>query len=154
MPSDPPRVAKLLQVRQFLRTHIAAADIGFSEDSIIIRRQSDLWNEVATAIAASENGAILHIGVADGTNSESAGLELEADIPITILALPQIQPDQFPEELLWEDLIKTVQGLKPSAGLPWLYRFRMTRWTDMDLAADDGTTYLGRMTVFTARLSL
>jgi hypothetical protein len=154
MPDPTPPVSKLLQLRQFLRTAIAAADIGFPADSIIIRRQSDIWNDVATAIAASENGAILHIGVADGQNSETAGLELECDIPITILALPQIQPDQFPEELLWENLIKLVHGLKPQNDLPWLYRFRMTRWTDMDLQADEGTTYLGRMTVFTARLSL
>ena len=146
-------MSKLYDFRSDLAAAIVAADIGWTADTIIILRQGDLWNAVATAINGSGNGAVLHIGIAEGKASEEAGLEMDITVPLTILCLPQVEPDAKPEEDLWEALVKFVHDLRLN-GEPWAYRFKIKSFSDIEVQTDGGTGYLGRQTSFTKHLSL
>jgi hypothetical protein len=146
-------VSKLYDLREALAASIVTADIGWAAGDIILRRQTDLWNDVATAIAGSKNGAVLHIGVAEGDSTEEDGLEMNVTVPLTILCLPQVLQDAAPEEDLWEALVKHVHDLRLSAD-SFYYRFRFKSFSDVEIEADGGTGYLGRQTVFQRKLSL
>ena len=145
---------KLYDMRDALGDSIIAAAIGWTADSVIIKRQTDLWNDVATAIQCSKNGAVLHIGTADGKVTEDTGLEMDLTLSLTILCLPQVLDGAIPEETLWEDLVKHVHDLRLAATDPYAYRFRFQSFSDIEIEADHGTAYLGRQSVFIRRLSL
>jgi hypothetical protein len=146
-------MSKLYDIRAALAASIVAADIGWTADSIVIKRQTDLWNDVATAIAGTANGAVLHIGVAEGSSTEEDGLEMEVTVPLTILCLPQVDEDATPEEDLWEALVLHVHDLRLGEA-HHSYRLRFKSFTDLEIEADGGTGYLGRQTVFVRKLSI
>ena len=146
-------MSKLYDMRADLAASIIAANIGWTADTIVLKRQTDLWNDVATAISSSASGAVLHIGVAEGSASEEDGLELEITVPLTILCLPEVDPDATPEEDLWEDLVTHVHDLRLGTD-HHSYRFRLKSFTDLEIEADRGTGYLGRQTVFVRKLSI
>lgn len=144
-------MSKLFSYRNALKDSIVAADIGWTEDSIIIKRQGDLWNEVATAISAAKHGAVLHIGVASGESTDDEDLNMDVSVPLTIICLPQVEEDATPEEDLWEDLVKHVHGLElPNESYGW--RFKFKGFQDLEVEADGGTSYLARQTTFTKAL--
>lgn len=145
---------KLYDMRDALGDSIIAAAIGWTADTILIKRQTDLWNDVATAIQCSKNGAVLHIGVAEGAATEEAGLEMDVTLALTILCLPQLTDGAIPEETLWEDLVKHVHDLRLVSTDPYAYRFRFKSFSDIEIDSDRGTAYLGRQTVFIRKLSL
>lgn len=146
-------MSQLYDMREALRDSIIAAGIGWTADTILLKRQTDLWNDVATAISASAAGAVLHIGVAEGNSTEDDGLEMEVTVPLTILCLPQCDDGATPEEDLWEALVTHVHDLRLGSE-PFGYRFRFQSFTDLEIDADGGTGYLGRQTVFKRNLSL
>ncbi len=147
-------MSQLYDLRAALAASIITADIGFTADSIILKRQTDLWNDVATALAVNAAGVVLHIGIAEGAASEPDGLEMDLTLPLTILCLPQVVEDATPEEDLWEALVRHVHDLRLSAAEPYAWRFRFKSFSDIEIQADHGTGYLGRQTVFTKHLSL
>lgn len=144
-------MSKLFDYRSALKASIVAADIGWTDDTILLKRQTDLWNDVATAIQPSKNGAVLHIGVASGESTDDDDLNMEVSIPITIICLPEVQEGATPEEDLWEDLIKHLQGLVVGEE-SWASRYKFKSFTDLEIEADGGTSYLGRQTIFTKHL--
>lgn len=146
-------MSKLYDMRADLAASIIAAGIGWTADSVIFKRQGSVWNDVASMIAASSIGAVLHLGIAEGTSSEEDGLEMEITVPLTIICLPQVLEDATPEEDLWEDLVNHVHDLRLGSD-HHAYRFRLKSFTDLDIEADGGTAYLGRQTIFTRKLSL
>jgi hypothetical protein len=147
-------MSKLFDLRDQLKADIVAADIGWVDDSIIIKRQTDLWNDIGTAISAAKHGAALHIGVASGTSTDQYALEMELTMPFTILCTPQVLPDQFPEEDLWEDLVKFVQGKAMEDSGSCLTGFRFKSFSDSELETPGGHKYLARQTIFTKEFSL
>jgi hypothetical protein len=146
-------MSKLYDFRAALKASIIDADIGWTDETVIIKRQTDLWNDVATAISASRDGAILHIGVARGSKTEDEDLEMDVTVPLTIIALPQVAADSTPEEDLWEALIKHVHDLR-LGGDHYQWRLRFQAFEDIEIDADGGAEYLGRQTTFTKRLSI
>lgn len=146
-------MSKLFDLRQALADSIVAADIGWTANSIIILRQTDLWNAVALAINESEHGCVLHIGVAEGDSTEDDSLEMEVSVPLTILCLPQVVANATPEEDLWEELVRHVHDLRVGTE-HYAYRFRFKSFADIEVEADGGTGYLARQTVFKRQLSL
>ncbi len=147
-------MSKLYDLRADLAASIIASDIGFTAGNIILKRQTDLWNDVATALAGLGNGLVLHIGIAEGASIEPDSLEMELTIPLTILCLPQVAQDATPEEDVWQALVQHVHGLRLAAVEPYAWRFRFKSFSDLEIQADQGTGYLGRQTVFNKRLSL
>jgi hypothetical protein len=146
-------MSKLFDFRQELATMIAAADIGFTAANIIIKRQGDLYNDIATSIAASKDGVVLHIGIASGTSTEEDSLEMDVVLPVTIIALPQLTDGARPEEELWEALVMLLHDYR-FANKPFSYRLKFQSFEDLEIGADDGTEYLGRRTDFKTHLSL
>ena len=147
-------MSQLYDMRDALKAAIIAANIGWVDETILIKRQGSLWNNVATAISNAKHGAILHIGVAAGESADDESLEMEITLPLTILCKPQVSKDATPEEDLWEALVTKVHDLRLNSGDAFIYRFRFQSFTDIDIAADGGTSYLGRQTIFKRRLSL
>lgn len=146
-------MSQLFDMRSALADSIVQANIGWKECDIILKRQTDLWNDVATALAASNTGSVLHIGVAEGDSTEDDGLEMNVTVPLTILCPPQLADGATPEEDLWEALVKHVHDLRLGSD-PFAYRFRFKSFSDVEIEADGGTGYLGRQTVFQRKLSL
>lgn len=146
-------MSQLYDMRAALAASIVAANIGWRVEDIVFKRQTDLWNDVATAINTARHGAVLHIGIAEGDSADDEELELNVTIPVTILCLPQLRSGAMPEEDLWEALVKHVHDLRLGSD-PWAYRFRFRSFTDLEIEADGGTGYLGRQTVFQRKLSL
>lgn len=146
-------MSKLYDMRRTLADKIIAADIGWTMDTVLLKRQTDLWNDVATAIASAANGAVLHIGIADGAGNDGNALLMELTLTLTILVLPVVTDDgATPEEDLWEDLVKFVHGLRVGDRDHCLHEFRFKSFSDGDLQADGGTQYLARQTIFTKSL--
>jgi hypothetical protein len=120
----------------------------------VIKRQTDLWNDVALAVNASQDGICLVIGIAEGEATEDAGLEQDVTLPLTLVVPPSLTEGATPEEDVWEALVKHVHGLRLNEHDHYDYRFRFKAWSDVPVEADDGTAYLGRQTVFVRKLSL
>lgn len=147
-------MSKLYDLRQELADSIIAADIGFTDDNVILRRQTDVWNDLATAIAASRDGMALHIGVAEGQASEEDGLEMELSLTLTIVCRFQTAADATPEEDVWEALVSHVHDLRLSPTDSYAERFRFRSFADVELDSDRGPEWLGRQTVFAKKLSI
>lgn len=151
-------MSKLFDYRKNLKTAIVDADIGWTAAEVILKRTASLWNDVATAIQASANGAVLHIGVASGERADDDNLLTEITLPITILCLPQVEngadadeDTAGPEEDLWEDLVTFIDTLV-TTNEPSAWQFKFKGFTDLEVEADDGTSYLARQTTFTRTL--
>jgi hypothetical protein len=147
-------MSKLYDIREALAESIAAAGI-FRREEIIIVRQADLFNEIATALSTASNGVCLHIGVAEGKPLGDEEIDYDTAVPLTIICPPELPPqDATPEEDLWEALVKHVNGLRLKPTDHVSYRFRYGPFQDIEVKDDNGSEYLGRQTVFTYRLSL
>ena len=147
-------MSKLYDLRQNLRDSIVGADIGWTENSVIIKRQTSLWNDVATAISTAKHGCVLHIGIAQGKGEEEEGLLDLVSVILTILTTPQVDDEATPEEDLFEDLLNHVNGLYLSETEHCNNSFKYISWTDQDVEADGGTRYMARQIVFSRRLDL
>ena len=147
-------MSKIYDKRQALAADIIAANIGWTADNIVYKRQTDLWNVVATAVAAQNStGSVLVIGAASGDAGEGDELDMQCTMVLTILCLPQVADDATPEEDLWEALVLHVHDLRLGND-HFTYRFKFKSWTDADVEADGGTAYLARQTTFDFKLSL
>lgn len=148
-------MSKGLNKRQALKDAIVAANIGWVADSIIVKRQTDLWNDISAAIACRKTShrCALHIGAPEGKRADEEELEIDLTMTLTIVASPVVVRDATPEEDLWEDLVKFVDNLTLGTNTPERYRLRYQSHQDVDLD-NDGISYLGRQTVFTMILSL
>lgn len=140
--------------RELARSIAEALPQWFCADNIILDRQTDVWNDLAAAIAASSHGIALHVGVAEGTATEEDGLEMEITVPLTLVATHQTPPGAAPEEEIWEALTAHVHDLRLCPAETYAQRFRFRSFSDVEMAADRGTPWLGRQTVFLKRLSL
>jgi len=147
-------MSKMYDLRAALKTAILAANIGWEDETVLIKRQGSFWNDVATAISSAKHGAVLHIGIASGKPTEEESLEMELSLPVTIIAEPQVDDAAKPEEDLWEALVTAVHDLRlPGTGF-YKDRLIFDGFQDIDILADGGTAYLGRQTIFKCRLSL
>jgi hypothetical protein len=148
-------VSKGLNKRQALKDAIVAANIGWTADSIVVKRQTDLWNDITSAIACRKTAhrCALHIGAPEGKRADDDELEIDLTMTLTIVASPVAVKGETPEEDLWEDLVKFVDNLTLGTNTPERYRLRYQSHQDVDLD-NDGISYLGRQTVFTMILSL
>jgi hypothetical protein len=142
----------LYDMRRALADAIIAANIGWTDDTVLIKRQTDLWNDVATAMSSAENGAVLHIGVAEGESQEGDDLVLNLTVPLTILIAPVAAEGGKPEEDLWEDLLAFVNKRKIPATDHTFWEFTFKSFSDGDLEADEGTRYLARQSIFTKKI--
>lgn len=148
-------MTKHATMRQALAASIIAADIGWTEDNVIHKRTGSLWNDIATSTAAAKDGVVLHIGVTSGSSTDDDNLQMELDVPLTIVRSPAVAEEEEPlEEQLWEDLVRHVHRLV-LGNEPFAWRFRFKDFQDIEIEADEGgTKYFGRQTLFNKKFSL
>jgi hypothetical protein len=143
-------VSKLYDLRSALKAHLVDEEL-FAEDSIIIKRQTDIWNDIAVAIASTVNSVAVVIGVAEGSSADDDELVMELTVPVTILCPPSLEEGALPEEDLWEAMVKAVHGfvVHPSEHCQWEFKFR--NFSDDVELGDNAAQWLARQTVFRVR---
>ena len=83
---------------------------------VLIKRRTDIWNDVAVAAAASAAGQCVVVGTAKGTpqksqSKESKRILMEVTIPVTLIELPRTGPEEDPtEDQRWEATVLRLQG--------------------------------------------
>lgn len=148
-------MSKLLDLRKALASDIIAQDIGWTADNIIIKRQTALWNDIATAVAASKDGLALHIGVAEGQAQGDSGVgDMTLTLTLTVICVPEVDDAATPEEDVSEALMLFVDDHRIGhAHIQWAFRFRS--FADVEIPSPDGGTgFLGRQMVFERKFAL
>jgi hypothetical protein len=111
-------MSKIYQVRKVIR-EILTVDGLWHADEVLIKRRTDIWNDVAVACAASARGQCLVIGVAKGRSlTKTQGgkrLRIELTIPVTLLETPNVDPEvdesdpEVDEDTRWEAMVMRLQ---------------------------------------------
>ena len=144
-------MSKLYELRAALKAHLVA-NAGWTEDAIIVKRQTDLWNDIAVAVETAANGACLVIGIAEGRNPDPDGkLIMELTLPVTTICSITLTEGATPEEDLWETMVKAVHGTSLHPTRHSRYEFQFVSFKD-DIELGDGTPqWLARQTIFKVR---
>ena len=148
----------LYQLRKEIRT-LLLQDGLWSNDEVIIKRRTNLWNTVATAIGASEAGQCIVVGVAKGSphstqRKGSKNLIMEVTIPITLVELPGVDPEEYQapdgsdEDSRWEDTVMRLLG-EPLGRSAETYELDFDGFEDL---VDE--EYVIRQTTFKTKLML
>jgi hypothetical protein len=138
-----------------LRQEIAAQLIASSEwtaAEILIKRRSDIWNAVATAITVSEARRCVVVGIARGTvatdqNKRARKLRQELTITMTLIELPQLDDSDSSaeqEDQIWESMVRVLTGasLGRSEAHYWL------EYQGFEEIPDPDRQYVMRQTTF------
>lgn len=109
----------LYNIRREIKNVLIGSGL-WTADEILIKRRTDIWNDIAVAAQASKTGQCLVIGVAKGAPvaSQKPGsklLRMELTIPITLVELPTVDPEQplageSDEDDRWEATALLLQG--------------------------------------------
>ena len=154
-------MSKVYDLRASIRTALVTAGI-WTENAIVIDRQTDIWNAIAVAMETTKNGCVLVIGVAEGRRlskvSTSETIDNEMTIPVTTFCSTELTEGATPEEDIWE---RTVGFLDGWAGNDASGRRKHSQWElyyqrfsdDVEIA-DGAPAYLARQTIFTVKLSI
>lgn len=103
--------SNLLNLRNAAKAVLTTGDSPlWDADSVIVNRRLKIWNEVATSIQSSKHGAVLVIGIAKGDPDpkrppKSANVQMDLTIPVTLIELPDVDPDGAEEDELWEQTV-------------------------------------------------
>ena len=144
-------MSKLHDLRTALKAHLVA-QAGWAPGDIILQRQGDLWNEIATAMSTAVNGACLVIQSAKGRNPDPDGkLVMELTMRVTLICAEQLQEGQTPEEELWETMVLAVHGKSFHPSGNCIYEFQCMEFDDDVQLADGAGNWLARETVFRVR---
>lgn len=130
----------------------------WSADEVIIKRRTDIWNDVATSIAASKSGQCIVVGLLSGGKSDkqrqgSRNLIMNVTMAISIvevhnLADPQTLLDASDEDTRFEATLMRLHGSS-------LGRSAITYTLDFDTFAEqEDEQYLIRQATFKTELTL
>lgn len=149
----------LYSLRRAVREVLRAEGL-WTDDEVIIKRRTNIWNDVAVATAASDRGECVVIGVATGerTSPPRTGrknLTMVVTIPVTLIQLPEVDPAQNlhdnlaeDEDSRWERMVMALEGES-------LGRSALHYELDFDSFQDvEDEQYVIRQTVFKTRLIL
>ena len=149
-------MSRLYSLRREIRDVLIGG--GWEADEVLIKRRTNIWNDIAVATGASKRGQCLVIGVAKGTKlgpsrPGTRQIVMEITVPITLMELPTVDPEQpetgdADEDDRWEAMCQLLQG--ESLGRSALhYELDFDGFEDVE---DD--EYVIRQTVFKTRLIL
>jgi hypothetical protein len=138
-------MSSLHSLRKAIKDELVAK--GLCEPrSIIIARQTDIWQDIAIAIDNAKDGVVWVIGVAEGSSTDEAILQMDLTIPITSFCNIELEEGATPEETKWETMLNILQEWSPRRGC--MYGMRFKRFSDDVELADGAPNYLARQTVF------
>jgi hypothetical protein len=151
-------MSNLYKIRRDIRDLLVEESL-WESDEILIKRRSNIWNDVAVACGASARGQCLVVGVAKGRRIGTSGrrgaktIRLEVTIPITLLELPDVESTQ-PEEGepdeddRWEETVMRLDG-DALGRSPLHFQLDLEDFEDVE---DD--EYVIRQTIFKTTLLL
>lgn len=156
-------MSTLFDLRKSYQAALVASGL-WNEEAIIIKRQTDIWNDIAFAMEATKNGCVLVIGVAAGRKNKGQGsgngkLDLQLTMPFTIFCAPVIDESDEnappPEEDIWENTIGFLDGYAgndPSGRRKHsMYELSFEDFSDDVEIADGQPHYLARQSVFSVK---
>ncbi len=118
------------QLRKAVKALIVDSGL-MSGGQVIIRRRTNIWNDIATAIESQRDGQCLVIGTAKGDPLRNPGdksnvARMDLTIPVSLVETPRTDPEEDEEEdLLWQRILAVLQGetLGRSDTGNWALRF-------------------------------
>lgn len=151
-------MSALYSLRRAVRTALIDSGI-WTMDEVLIKRRSDIWNDVAVATGTSEGGQCLVVGIAKGVPSRdqakgSKMVVMEVTIPITMIELPNVDPEEpaddaaTDEETRWEATVLALQA-NPLGRSALHYGLEFDGFEDVE-----DEEYVIRQTTFKTRLIL
>ena len=151
-------MSKLYDIRKAVKSLLLQGGL-WEEGEVIIKRRTQIWNDVAVAAAASKCGQCLVVGVAKGSasnkqNARSKRLLMDISIPITLIELPSVsdeEPSDYAttdEDTRWEETVLRLLG-DPLGRSPDHYELTFDGFEEVD---DD--EYVIRQTTFKTTLYL
>lgn len=151
-------MSQLYDIRKAVKS-LLLQDGLWGKDEVLIKRRTQIWNDVSVACQASEHGQCLVVGVAKGTtsnkqNARSKRLLMDIIIPITLIELPTVsdeEPSDYAttdEDTRWEETVMRLLG-DPLGRSAEHYELTFDGFEDVD---DD--EYVIRQTTFKTTLYL
>lgn len=143
----------LYQIRTAIRD-LLIQDGLWDSSEVIVKRRSNIWNDVAVATNNSASGQCLVVGVAKGSadkgqKSHSQQLLMEITVPLTLVELPSVSPDEDPsEDERWEATVMRLLG-SPLGRSPIHYELVFDGFADVE-----DEDYVIRQTTFKTTLLL
>lgn len=131
----------LYDYREALKAHIVAGGLGLSADDIIIKRQADIFSEIDQTMSMASNGVVLVISAGKGRNPKPDSSELSFNVTfrLTLYVQPVLQPNNKPEEDIFEPMALHVHGFTTPAYQHAWYKTQCVDWEDVP-----DTEYLAR----------
>jgi hypothetical protein len=151
-------MSNLYKLRRDIRD-LLVEDCLWDREEILIKRRTDIWNDVAVACAASARGQCLVVGVAKGRRVGTSGrrgvktIRLEVTIPLTLMELPNTAPEQAEEgepdeDDRWEATMTRLDG-DPLGRSPLHFQLDLEDFEDVE-----DEEYVIRQTIFKTTLLL
>lgn len=151
-------MSKLYDIRKAVKS-LLLQDGLWDEDEVLIKRRTQIWNDISVACQASKHGQCLVVGVAKGTpsnkqNARSKRLLMDIIIPVTLIELPTVsdeEPSDYAatdEDTRWEETVMRLLG-DPLGRSAEHYELTFDGFEDVD---DDD--YVIRQTTFKTALYL
>lgn len=151
-------MSQLYDIRKAVKSLLLHDEL-WMPDEVIIKRRTNIWNDVAVATAASRAGQCLVVGVAKGTtsnkqNARSKRLLMNVTLPVTLIELPTVS-DAEPvpgaltdEDTRWEATVMRLLG-SPLGRSAEHYELTFDSFEDVE-----DEEYVIRQTVFKTTLYL
>jgi len=119
--------------------------------AIILKRQTDIWNDIATAVNARTNPDRIAwvIGINEGSFLDDTDLVADLTIPITSFCPISLQKGAAPEELKWHSMLHALHGWND--GLHCHYELKVRSFNDGIAQADGKPAWHARETIFNIR---
>ena len=113
-------MSKLYDIRQAVKSLLLQGGL-WEDGEVLIKRRTQIWNDVAVATGASNHGQCLVVGVAKGNssnkqNARSKRLLMDITIPVTLIELPTVsdeEPSDYAttdEDTRWEETVMRLLG--------------------------------------------
>lgn len=146
-------MSALYQIRKEIKALLLQGGL-WSDGEVLIKRRSDVWNDIAIAAAASDAGQCVVVGVAKGVPDKgqvtgSQQLKINVTIPVTLIELPDRNDEAGEEEdVRWEATVMRLLG-SPLGRSEVHYSLEFESFDDVD-----DSDYVIRQTVFKTNLLL
>ncbi|WAC20979.1 hypothetical protein OVA24_06235 [Luteolibacter sp. SL250] len=137
-----------------LREKIAARMVEegvCTADAIIIKRETDIWNDIARAVASRKvpDRTAWVIGITEGAFVDDTDIVVDLTIPITSFCPITLEKGAAPEEEKWHTMLHALHGWDD--GQHCNYELKVRSFNDGLAQSDGRPAWHARETIFTIR---
>jgi len=148
-------MSALKSLRDAIAAEIVAAGILPSEQ-VLTKRRTNIWNDIAVAIGASDSGSVIVVGTAKGKRDTAPNsrprkgfISMRVTVPITFFETPVTDPTGTEEDETFERMLTTLEGSKLGAEIRETRDMQFEEFTE-----EEDEEYLIRQAIFTCRLTM